>query len=262
MIMSLVLTLAASGAAPAPFEITSGKDYHFGADAHTSASYLRLMADGHYVVVDTQHMFTEIDDEGQWQATGQNILLESDYSVRDIEVDDFKVYIFDRCGEETLPELRDATQALVASGKLVPVDESGGVIDISRTDHALGRGPNKSCGATLVYSPDEYPPKPLRARRLGKVVAAIDAWLADAAAQHIFEYRSWEYRGERFLEPLRPGMHAVQEDVRETKKTMDRYDGHRAPYVYYAISAEEYAKRANCTYAFKFHPQMNAPCND
>lgn len=260
MLVSLVLAVAAGAASPVPIEIAEGKDHYFGADAHSSASYLHLMADGRYVVIDAQHMFTEIDDEGRWRSDGHGVVLESDHSVRNIEVGDFRVYIFDRCGEDTLPELRASAQALIDAGGRVAVGDDP-VVSTRRSGHPLGRGPDKVCGASLSYSPDDHPAKPFRASRLRKVIAAIDAWLADAEAQNIFEYRAWDYRGERFLEPVRPGMHAVQESAEDVRREMDEGGG-LAPYVYYAMSAEDYAQEANCTYAFKFFPQLNAPCND
>lgn len=262
MLLSLAFVLVASSSNPQPVAIAAGKDHYFGADAGTGAEYLNLGAGGRYTVVNVEHMFTEVGDTGRWRVEGRSIVLESDSSVRDIDLGEFHVHIFDRCGQEALPELREAIRKLRAKGERIKVNEFGDVVRAGRTGHPLGRGPGKDCGASLGYLPDEYPAKPLRAKQLDPVLAAIDAWLADAAAQNIFEYTAWEYRGERFLVPMRAGMHAVQETEADVKELMDRYDGHRASYVYYRISAEEFAKRANCTYAFKHYPQMNAQCNE
>lgn len=261
MLLFLAFAVAAASDAPIPVAPAVRQDHYFVSDAHESAGYLHLGADGRYVVVHVQHMFTDVDDVGGWRVAGRRFVLESDRSVRDIDLDEFKVFVFDRCGQETLPELRARIFELQDGGGLVAPDvlES---LDITRRNHPLGRGPGKLCGASLSYSPKTYPAMPVPAERLGAVIAGIDAWTAEEATQHVFEYEAWEYRGERFLVPQKSGMHAAQLSVEHVRRDMDRNDGERATYAYYAISAEEHAKGTNCTYAFKFATQMNAPCNE
>jgi hypothetical protein len=94
------------------------------------------------------------------------------------------------------------------------------------------------------------------------VIRAIDAWLADADSQRIFEYQAWDYRGERFLVPMRPGMSPVPLSARDVRDEMHESHGRRVPYVYYDITAEDFASLANCTYAYKFHAGMNSACNE
>lgn len=256
----VTITLAAVGEVPRPISIEATQDHYFGADAYTSAEYLHLAADGRYAVVDVEHMFTEVGDTGRWQVRAGRVVLESERSVRDIDLGEFKVFVFDRCGQETLPELRGKIAALIEEGgRIAPA-----VLDriaIRRKAHPLGRDPEGFCGASLSYSPDKYPPRPVPAKRLDAVLAAIDAWLAEEDTQHVFEYQAWEHQGERFLVPTKPGMHAVQQSAEEVRDQMDRSNGQRAPYVYYAIPAQEHARRTNCTYPFKFATEMNRPCN-
>lgn len=257
--VAFLLAFAVAGA-PTPVTLIFGANHYFESDAYTSAEYLRLGGDGRYTVVDVQHMFTEQWDAGRWRVEGSRIVLTSDRRVRDIRVGDFSVYVFDRCGQAALPELRAKLQALRDRG--TPI--APGTLDnlrVSRPAGPLDPRPFGRCGPALGYSSYDDGDQPVPAKRLDAVIAAIDAWLAEADSQNLFEYGVWEYRGERFLVPMRPGMHAVQSTEAEIRERMDRDEGGRAPYVYYAIPASTFERRAGCTYAFKFYPQMNSACN-
>ena len=259
--LATLLLLASAGSPPALVTLAVGEDHYFGADAYTSADYLYLQADGRYQVVDVQHMFTRVADTGRWRVADWSVILESDHAVRNIDLGEFQVYLFDRCGEQALPSLRDEIRKLRDGGKPV----SPKVLDklaATRTGDPQGRGPASLCGASLGYFPNDTPAGPVPVERLDPVLAAIDEWLATAAKQHLFEYQAWEYRGERFLVPMRTGIRFTRTTVGGVREDMDLEGGGRAPYVYYAIPATEHAQRTNCTYAFKFHPGMNAPCND
>jgi hypothetical protein len=257
--MFAYLLMLAAAAGPVPASPIPGINHYYGADAFTSAEYLHLRADGRYVRVDAQHMFSEIADEGRWRLAGGSILLESDWRVRDIEVGEFRVYVFDRCGQEALPELRAKLLRIRERGEPIS-SESLEALSVTRRRPSPAHGPGAFCGASFGHSPDSYPAKPVPAKRLDTALAAIDAWLAEAPTQNIFEYRGWVYRGERFLVAMQPGTDAVRFTASEIRQQMDK-DGGRAPYHFYEITEQDFNRRANCTYAFKTYTQLNKPCN-
>lgn len=256
----LLILAAATAAPPRPVVLETGRDHYFGADNGSSADYLHLRADGRYVALDAQHLFTRVSDTGRWRVENGRAVLESEQAVRDIDAGEFSVHVFDRCGQEHLPALRAKVKALRDRGEPVKTDDYGGVTDAGRDD-PRSRRPSGWCGASLDYFPDGAFGEAFTAKRLDAVLAAIDAWLATASTQGRFEYAAWKYRGETFLEPMLPGMHPVQQSAEEVRAEMDRYDGNRASFVLYRMSREAYRERADCTYAFKFQPERNAPCN-
>jgi hypothetical protein len=203
-------------------------------------------------------MFTEVGDAGHWRSEGRTVVLDSDQDARDIDAGEFQVYVHDRCAEKVLPDLRAALRAWRERGEPVPAKAMEGM-QFPASEDALANDPR--CRVSFWYTPADGADDAVPAKRLGPVLAAIDAWLADPAAQRVFEYRAWTYRGERFLVPMRSGMGPGPMSAGEVRKEMDSGRGERAGFVYYAISAQAFAKAANCPYAFKFDKQMNQPCN-
>ena len=258
----LLLVMAATIApAPKPAAIAFGQDHYFGADAYDSATYLHLRPWGRYEVVDVQHMFNRVMDEGRWFSRPHGVVLESERDERDIQVGDFNIYLVGACGRETLPELRAAIAAIGKRGEQVLPREIEN-LQAERVAHPSGHGPRHLCFAAVGFSAYNHPEGYLvPVADLDLLLQRIDAWLAEAATQNQFEYSAWEYRGEQFLVPMRPGMTPVDTSLQWVHKEMDDNAGRRAPYVYYAIPAHEFDKRSRCTYAFKFHPGMNKPCN-
>jgi hypothetical protein len=258
--LALLLMLASTGQAPVPAPIAAGEDHYFGYDAHMAAQYLKLQADGRYFMVDVQHRYTEVADTGRWRSEGHNLVLESERVPRDIDLGEFQVYVHNECAERVLPELRSVLQAWRDEGRPVPAKAMDG-LQFPTSAHPIAGDPQQRCRVSFWYTPAEGSADPVPVARLDPVLAGIDRWLADPAAQRIHEYGAWRYRRQQFLVPLRPGMGPGPMSAGEVRKSMDSGRGERAAFVYYAISAQQFAKAANCTYPFKFVEAMNKPCN-
>jgi hypothetical protein len=249
----------ALAAEPNAVSFSSGRDYFFRSDHLTSAEYLKLTKDGTYSEIDVEHMFTQVSDRGTWVGDGNRLTLISDVAVRDIQTPHYSVHIFDRCGVDLLPKLKNKIvelKAKVAGERVTSEDVEH--LRIMRK----AKPPLRRCGPSVTMHPGfEFEVGLADSASLNVLISAIDAYLDDRRNQNRFSYDMYSYAGNAFLATGAPGVQAVESTPASFKEAVDRESARLPSFTFVEIDKETYDRGTACTYAFKAFPSMNKPCN-